>query len=213
MNEPLRIVLLCALALWMALVEIEVEGDRGWAERLPTWFRVTGPAGRAYGLIANGRPLTGYHVFMATLPVIVLLLPFGYGLDVSAASLLMVLATYLAWVIAWDYLWFVLNPAYGLARFRRGNVWWYPGRWIGRLPADYYASVAASFAVAGLAWAAGGGSEAMARQGRLVGGLAVLVALGIAAAPLYRRWYAYMRRPGSDQRDLAGITPPPDESP
>lgn len=201
MSEVVRIGVLWAWALWMALVEIEIEGRHGWAVRLPTWYRVGGPAGRAYAVIANGRPLTGYHLFMATMPLIILHLPFGYGVDWSAAAEAMVLATYLAWVIAWDYLWFVLNPAFGVARFRRGRVWWYPGRWIGPLPADYYISVAASFAVAGLAWALGGGAGALADQARLVAGLALLTLAAIVAAPLYRRWYAYMRRPGADERD------------
>ena len=33
-------------ALLFALAEIEIEGPHGWAERLPTWFRVTTPGAR-----------------------------------------------------------------------------------------------------------------------------------------------------------------------
>ncbi len=209
MIGPLGVVLLCLFALWMALVEIEIEGDRGWAERLPTWFRVGGPAGRLYGLVANGRPLTGYHLFMATLPLIAFHLPFGFGVDWSLGREIQVLAIYPAWAVAWDYVWFVLNPAYTVARFRRGLVWWYPGPWVGRFPLDYPLAVALSFAMAALAWAAGAGSGALAEQAWLVGGLLVTCALAVVLAPAYRRWYAFMRRPGSDERERAGITPPP----
>lgn len=201
MNEWVRVGVLCALALWFALIEIEIEGPHGWALRLPTWFRTRGPAGRVYGALSSGKPLTGYHLFMATLPLVILHLPFGYGADWSWAAELMIGATYLAFAIGWDYLWFILNPAFGLPRFRRGEVWWYSGPWIGRLPHEYYVAVGASFAVAALAWPAGRGAGALAEQGRLVLGLALLSIAAMAAAPAYRRWYAWMRRPEADEHD------------
>lgn len=201
MNEWARVGVICALALWFALIEIEIEGAHGWALRLPTWFRTRGPAGRVYGALSGGKPLTGYHLFMATLPLVILHLPFGYGADWSWPAEIMIVATYLAFAIGWDYLWFILNPAYGLGRFRRGRVWWYHGPWIGRLPLEYYVAVGLSFAVALLAWAAGGGSGAVAEQGRTVLGLALLCLLAMAAAPAYRRWYRWMRRPGADEHE------------
>ncbi|MEZ0286139.1 MAG: hypothetical protein ACAH79_13020 [Thermoleophilia bacterium] len=201
MNEWVRVGVLCALALWFALIEIEIEGPHGWALRLPTWFRTRGPAGRVYGAISGRKPLTGYHLFMATLPLVILHLPFGYGADWSWAAEIMVLATFMAFAIAWDYLWFILNPAYGLRRFRRGEVWWYAGPWLGRLPYEYYAAVAGSFVVALIAWAAGGGAGVLAEQGRLVGALALLCLLAMAAAPAYGRWYRWMRRPEADEHE------------
>lgn len=201
MNEGVRVGVICALALWFALIEIEIEGAHGWALRLPTWFRTRGPAGRVYGAISGGKPLTGYHLFMATLPLVILHLPFGYGADWSWAAEIMVVATYMAFAIGWDYLWFILNPAYGLRRFRRGEVWWYQGPWVGRLPYEYYAAVAGSFVVALIAWAAGGGAGVVAEQGRLVGGLALLCLAAMALAPAYRRWYRWMRRPEADEHD------------
>jgi hypothetical protein len=199
-NEWVRVGVVCALALWFALIEIEIEGPHGWALRLPTWFRTRGPAGRIYGALSGGKPFTGYHLFMASLPLVILQLPFAYT-DWSGSAEIMVLATYLAFAIGWDYLWFILNPAYGLARFRRGEVWWYAGPWIGRLPLEYYLAVAASFALAAIAWPLGAGAGALADQGRLVLGLAVLCLLAMAAAPAYRRWYRWMRRPEADEHE------------
>ena len=74
----------------------------------------------------------------------ILHLPFGYSVDWSSAAEVMVLATYLAFAIGCDYLWFILNPAFGLGRFPRGEVWWYSGPWIGRPAMEYYLAVAAS---------------------------------------------------------------------
>ena len=201
MNEWVRVGILCALALWFALIEIEIEGAHGWALRLPTWFRTRGPAGRIYGALSGGKPLTGYHLFMASLPLVFLHLPFGYGADWSAAAEVMVFATYMAFAIGWDYLWFILNPAYGLREFRRGRVWWYRGAWIGPLPFEYYAAVAGSFVLALIAWPIGGGADTLAQQGRLVGGLALLCVVAMALAPAYRRGYRWMRRPEADEHD------------
>jgi hypothetical protein len=200
-NEWVRVGVLCAIALWFALIEIEIEGAHGWALRLPTWFRTRGPAGRVYGAISGGKPLTGYHLFMATLPLVILHLPFGYGADWSAAAEVMVFATYMAFAIGWDYLWFILNPAYGLRGFRRGRVWWYTGPWIGPLPLEYYAAVAGSFVLALIAWPIGGDADTLAQQARLVAGLALLCVVAMALAPAYRRWYRWMRRPEADERD------------
>jgi hypothetical protein len=213
-NEGVRVGVICALALWFALIEIEIEGPHGWALRLPTWFRTRGPAGRIYGALSGRKPLTGYHLFMATLPLVILHLPFGYGADWSFEAEVMVLAVYPVFAIAWDYLWFILNPAYGLRRFRRGEVWWYHGPWIGQLPYEYYAAVAASFALAAVAWALGAGAGALAEQGRLVGGLALLCLVAMAAAPAYGRWYRWMRRPEADEHEavaaaVAEREPPP----
>ena len=56
-----RILFLFAYALLFALAEIEIEGAHGWAEKLPTWYRVTPRYARLFGLFLSGKPLTGYH--------------------------------------------------------------------------------------------------------------------------------------------------------
>ena len=208
--EAGRGAVLAAWAVLMALLEIEIEGRHGWAERLPTWYRVRGPAARTYRFIGGTRPLTGYHLMMFPIPLLMLHYPYVAGADWSLAAEASTIAVFLAWIIAWDYLWFVLNPYWGVRRFRRGAVWWYPGAWVGPLPLDYLLAVGASFAVAALAWAFGGGAGALADQGVIVGILAATCLVAIALAGPYGRWYRWMRRPGSDQRDEAGIRPPPD---
>ena len=208
--EAGRGAVLAAWAVLMALLEIEIEGRHGWAERLPTGYRVRGPAARTYRFIGGTRPLTGYHLMMFPIPLLMLHYPYVAGADWSLAAEASTIAVFLAWIIAWDYLWFVLNPYWGVRRFRRGAVWWYPGAWVGPLPLDYLLAVGASFAVAALAWAFGGGAGALADQGVIVGILAATCLVAIALAGPYGRWYRWMRRPGSDQRDEAGIRPPPD---
>lgn len=204
-----RTLLLWFWALGLAGVEIEIEGAYGWAERLPTWFRRRGRGARAYGVAMGGRPLTGYHVYALTLPLLVLHLPYVWGVDWTPAGELRTIATYFALAVVWDYLWFVLNPAYGVRRFRRGNVWWFDVPWIWRFPLDYYVGIGLSIALAGgAAWAAGSG-EPLRRHLLMLAGLALLTALAVAAAPLYRRYYRHMRRAGADDRTVTSTYPPP----
>src|ERR1041384_2145455 len=68
-DHVLRLLFLFGYALLFAAVEIEMEGDRGWAEPLPTWFRFKPLYARAYGVFMRGKPLTGYHLVMFVLPL------------------------------------------------------------------------------------------------------------------------------------------------
>jgi hypothetical protein len=217
--------LLCVLAVVMALVEIEIEGPFGWAQKLPTPYRVSGPLARLFGLVLGGKPLTGYNLLMFAATLVAFHLPFAFGAPWTAARELALLASWIAWSAVWDFLWFLLNPAYGWRRFRLGNVWWH-SRWLWRLPADYWIAAAASLVLAlaaqiviwgepagGSSGAAGsGGPGPLAAQAVL---LAAFVVLAIAAglvAPAYGRLYARTHTAAFDERGRVPITPPPGEA-
>jgi hypothetical protein len=204
-----RTLILFAWAFGLAGIEIEIEGGYGWAERLPTWFRKRGPIGRVYGVAMGRRPLTGYHVYAFAIPLLVLHLPFVAGVDWTVAGELRTLATYFALAVVWDYLWFVLNPAYTVRRFERGKVWWFNVPWIWRFPLDYYMGVLLSVGLAALAALQAGDAGLLRRHLWMLAGLAVLVALTVLAAPLFHRWYRHMRRSGADDRRLTAMYPPP----
>jgi hypothetical protein len=199
----LRVLFLFAYALLFALVEIEIEGPHGWAERLPTWFRITTPVARIYGVFMRGKPLTGYHAVMFVLPLWSFHIGFFGGVPWSWAAEASTLAAYMVWVVTWDLLWFLLNPVFGWTRFRKGAVWWHGRTWIGRFPIDYWSALAATarFGV--------GGDGVLARHVVLLAGFAALTVASGLAAPAYMRWYAHMRRPGSDER--ARCVPPAGE--
>jgi hypothetical protein len=209
----LRVLFLFAYALLFALVEIEIEGPHGWAERLPTWFRITTPVARFYGLFMRGKPLTGYHAVMFVLPLWSFHLGFFGGLPWSWAAEASTLAAYMVWVVTWDLLWFVLNPVFGWARFRKGAVWWHGRTWIGRFPIDYWSALAVSCALAASARLGVGGGGVLARHLVLLGGFAGLTVACQLSAPTYMRWYQHMRRPGSDERALCLPSGDPGASP
>lgn len=210
MSEAARVALVWLLAFSFAAAEVEIEGSYGWAERLPTWYRVRSRAARLVGVVLRDKPLTGYHVFMFALSACAFHLPFGFGVRWSAATELVVLAAYAVFIVCWDYLWFALNPAYGPRRFRPGAIWWLPGPWLMGVPVDYLVALGASFVLAGLAWAIDG-PPILRDHVILVAGMALLTALAAALSPLYHRWHARMRAPGTDERHLAPIRHPPDD--
>jgi hypothetical protein len=198
-----RVLFLFGYALLFALAEIEIEGEHGWAERLPTWFRVTTPGARLFGFFLGGKPLTGYHLVMFALPLWSFHIGFVGGAPWSWAAEATTLAAYFVWLATWDLLWFLLNPRYGWARFRKGEIWWHSRTWIGRFPIDYWAALVTSFALAASARLATGDFGVLGRHVALVIGFGALTLLTNVAAPRYMRWHAHMRRPGSDERGRA----------
>jgi hypothetical protein len=204
-----RIILLWLWAFGLGCIEIEIEGGHGWAERLPTWYLMRGRTGRVYRLAMGQRPLTGYHVFAFTIPLVIVHLPFAFGLDWSLSAELSQLAIYFALAVIWDYIWFVMNPAYTVRRFRRGNVWWFQVPWIWRFPLDYYMGMGLSVALAGVAAVDAGSWAPVRGQLWLIVGLIVLTALAVLASPLYHRWYRHMRRAGADDRAITPSFGPP----
>jgi hypothetical protein len=198
-----RVLFLFGYALLFALAEIEIEGSHGWAERLPTWFRVTTPGARLFALLLSGKPLTGYHLVMFVLPLWSFHLGFVGGVPWSWAAEATTLASYLIWLATWDLLWFLLNPRFGWARFRKGEIWWHDRTWIGRFPIDYWGALVASLAIAASARLATGDFGVLGRHVVLVAAFVGLTLLTNRAAPRYMRWHAHMRRPGSDEREIA----------
>ena len=196
--------LLFAYALLFALVEIEIEGKDGWAMNLPTWYRRKPRYARAYAFLLSGKPLTGYHAVMFFIPFVSFHIGLAFGQPWSWGLEARMLATYLVWNVTWDFLWFVLNPAYGWARFRKGEIWWHNKAWVGRLPIDYVNALWMSFAIAALPWLVRGNSTHLRHHAVFVPTMLGLIALASLAAPLYRSWYEHMRRPGSDERPEPG---------
>ena len=192
--------LLFGYALLFALVEIEIEGKDGWAMNLPTWYRRKSFYARVYAFLLSGKPLTGYHAVMFFIPFVSFHIGLAFGQSWSWGLEARLIASYLVWNVTWDFLWFVLNPHFGWARFRKGQIWWHGGAWLGRMPIDYVNALWMSFLVASLPWWVHGNTRTLHRHAMFVAGLAVLTTIATLAAPLYQRWYTFMRRPGSDQR-------------
>jgi len=128
-----------------ALVEIQIEGKDGWAKNLPCWRPSSKSlAAKIYAMFMNGKELTGYHAAIFPLPLLILHFPFMSGVDWNLVRELETLSAYFLMAVAWDFLWFVWNPAYGLKKFRPEFIPWHKN-WIGPVPKDYPSGLIISF--------------------------------------------------------------------
>ena len=140
------------LVLWTALtafffanVEIQIEGPAGWASNLPTW---TVKDHWLLDIFWGGRPMTGYHAWVFSFMFLVfhlgVFIDLKWSLRIEAR---IIAALMLFWVVE-DFLWFVLNPAYGLARFEPAFIPWHKS-WALGVPTDYllFSAVGVAFVV------------------------------------------------------------------
>lgn len=121
------------LALLFAEVEIQIEGAAGWAANLPTW-RIEHHW--MLDLVWGGRPLTGYHAWVFSFMALVFHLPVFFAQRWDWRLEARVLGGLMLFWIAEDFLWFALNPAYGLAKFAPALIPWHKHWWMG-VPTDY----------------------------------------------------------------------------
>ena len=121
------------LGAFFAQVEIQIEGGAGWAANLPTW-RIE--QHWLLDIFWGGRVMTGYHAWVFSFMALVFHLPFvmfrrwSWRLELRAVGAIAVF-----WIIE-DFLWFVMNPAFGVGRSSREMAPWHKHWFIG-VPTDY----------------------------------------------------------------------------
>jgi hypothetical protein len=130
------------LAEW----EIQIEGRDGWAAKSPGWRIETGWLMK----LSGGRPVTGYHFYMTLFMLTIVHLPLFFTLwSWRLESLL--LGFYVGMVLIEDFLWFLLNPHFGIKKFRKGQIWWHP-TWWGPVPSLYWVLLPLSSLLIWLGW-------------------------------------------------------------
>jgi hypothetical protein len=123
-----------AAAACFALIEIHIEGPAGWAANLPTWRL----RNKWWERLFPGRPLTGYHLWVLVFIAVVAHLPFAFGVPWTWRGELQKIAFILFFWVVEDFLWFALNPHYGLRRFRPQYIPWHQRAWWWIAPRDYW---------------------------------------------------------------------------
>jgi len=140
-HEVLYGLFLFLICFLLANLEVQIEGQNGWAANLPTW-RIMDPR---LTWLFGGRPVTGYHVFLNLLLLTFFHLPmvfthFTWRKEVALLSGFGMIA------VCWDFLWFVINPHFGLAKYSAEFIWWFK-HWRLGFPIDYYWGLLASFII------------------------------------------------------------------
>jgi hypothetical protein len=136
MQHLLFVIFLLITSVLFALLEIQIEGKDGWAGRLPTWRKPINKKGVLGFLSDPNQPQTGYHThlwaFLFTISHIVFLLtPWTIRGEIYVISYYCLLTT------IEDFLWFVLNPNYGIKKFKKGEIPWHTNWFLG-LPRNYW---------------------------------------------------------------------------
>ncbi|MDR0477149.1 MAG: hypothetical protein LBH14_04330 [Desulfobulbaceae bacterium] len=122
------------LGFFFANVEIQIEGSTGWAASLPTW-RIE--KHWLLDIFWGSRPMTGYHAWLFPCVALFFHLPAIFFARWSWRIEARVIACIMTFWLCEDFLWFVLNPAYGLARFNPASIPWHR-HWIAFVPTDYW---------------------------------------------------------------------------
>jgi hypothetical protein len=135
----MHLLIFILLVLWVsfcfAKLEISIEGENGWADKLPTW-RLSKEHFLSR-LLAGGRELTGYHVWvhiynLSLMHLTFLFVPWSLSIELQLFSFLFAL-----WIVE-DFFWFLLNPAFGLKKFKKEYIWWHERGWWWFAPKDYF---------------------------------------------------------------------------
>jgi hypothetical protein len=122
------------LAYFFAQIEVQIEGGAGWAANLPTW-RIE--SHWLLDIFWGGRAMTGYHAWAFPFIALFFHFPLFFWGHWSWRAESRVLACIMLFWIAEDFLWFVINPEFGIGRFNALSVPWHK-HWLWFAPVDYW---------------------------------------------------------------------------
>lgn len=151
MDIILTNVYIFVMAIVLAILEIQIEGQHGWAKNLPTWRPKTSNwYTKLYSKIMSGKEITGYHLSMFSFVFLILFLPFIFGLPLTLTNVLMIIIFFFLFSALWDLLWFVLNPYYPLKKFKKEYLSFHHKQWFLGVPTDYWGSLIITFLLSAL---------------------------------------------------------------
>ncbi|MEM0473604.1 MAG: hypothetical protein QXF88_02695 [Candidatus Aenigmatarchaeota archaeon] len=189
----LTAVFLLLLSLIFAILEIEIEGKYGWAEKIPTWHKKS----KMFSFLASKKPLTGYHFFMLLLLFMLFHFVFFVGLKWSLSLELRIISYFILFLVIEDFLWFVFNPYYRLKKFKKDKIWWhYNSKWIFNLiPLDYIIGIFLSILLMYFSSVASENLQILFEFLYSLSFILILIlAISIFLPAPYKKWYYFMRK-------------------
>lgn len=165
---------LFVVALVLAFLEVQIEGQHGWAAKLPTWRPEGKWYAKIFGFFLGGNELTGYHIGIFSLVLLFLHYPYFYGTQWSWFNEAWTFSIFFLFSAIWDYLWIIINPYYGVWRRKpRKDMWWHK-RWWGPFPEVYYTGTLVSLAVLTPWWWGEWSNPSVLREWGIMFGIFVL---------------------------------------
>jgi hypothetical protein len=132
--------LVAVLAYFFAQAEIQIEGEAGWAANLPTW-RIE--SHWLLDIFWGGRAMTGYHAWVFSFIALFFHFPLCFLAQWSWPLEARVIASIMLFWVMEDFLWFIINPAFGWQRFCPEHATWHK-HWTCGAPVDYWLFLACS---------------------------------------------------------------------
>jgi hypothetical protein len=117
-----------------AQAEVHIEGEAGWAANLPTW-RIE--EHWLLDVFWGGRAMTGYHAWVFPFIAVFFHFPLFFFGEWTWQLEARVIASIMWFWIVEDFLWFILNPAFGWKRFNKDAAAWHKN-WIAGAPVEYW---------------------------------------------------------------------------
>lgn len=130
----ISLIFICVASFLFAKVEIAIEGADGWAEKLPTWKL---PKSHWANIFLGHRPMTGYHLWINLFIFFIMHIVYLFQMPSIEIEFRLVALFILFWTVE-DFLWFVLNPAFGLKNFKAEKIWWHKDNWWAIAPREYF---------------------------------------------------------------------------
>lgn len=116
-----------------ALLEIQIEGPHGWAAKLPT-RRYTNWWTKHFTEVGH---VTAFHILTVLLITLLAHFPMFFVEHWSTELEAFALSFVFFHFVIEDFLWFLLNPSFGIRKFSRKYIWWH-ARWFLGVPVGYW---------------------------------------------------------------------------
>ena len=139
---------------------VNAEGEAGWGGNLPAWEPVNPDASWLKILswtILLGREVNGFVLFAITFFIgAFLLIPiwgWTHEKTLNLQELYELICFFAIFSVIEDFIWFLINPTYGLIKFSPNFIPWHP-YWLWIMPIDYYLGiiVASIFGILANGW-------------------------------------------------------------
>ena len=154
------------ISIIYSLIEIEMEGEYGWCEKLPTAKKVISS-------------FTFYHLLMMVLIITLFYQQF------HKKDIWLIIFYITSFFFIEDFLWFILNPYFTYDKYSKENIPWHK-HWVGAQPIENYVC----YLITIITYF---NTKFKSEQMTSIINIIILIFLTMSLAPLYHKFYFKIR--------------------